>query len=110
VREELLFAVEAATVPGEVAGRSDDAVARDDDADRVLPVGQTDRSGRPGFAETLGELAVRGGLAVRDLLQRGPDLLLERSSAQPERKVEAGTTAREVLAQLDRHLRQQRGV
>ncbi len=52
----------------------------------------------------LGELAVRPGLAERDLAQRGPDALLERRAVQLQRQVEAVATAVEVLLQLPGHL------
>ncbi len=75
-------------------------MAGDDDADRVAPVGQTDRAGRRRDAEPFGELSVRKGLAVRDGAQRRPDAALEGRAVQDERQVEGGQLTAEVGPEL----------
>ena len=84
--EQELLALQPAGVAGEGAVGADDAVARDDDRDRVAAVGQADRArGGVGAAEAVRDLAVRRGLAVADLAQLAPDPLLERRADRGER-------------------------
>src|SRR4051812_8445765 len=56
VVEQLPLDLQATGVAGELAGRADDAVTGDDDADRVHGVGAADRAGHA--AELARELAV----------------------------------------------------
>src|SRR5262249_43164961 len=76
--EQELLAFETARIPRERAVGADHAVARDDDRDRVRTVREPDRS-RPTrwHPESAGDLAVRRGLAIRDLLELSPDPALE---------------------------------
>lgn len=98
--EEVALAVEAAAVAGEVAGGADDAVAGDDDADRVPAVGEAYGTGRGRLAQFGRELAVGGGLPVRNLLEQCPDPLLERCPVEGERHVELGQFTGEVCGEL----------
>jgi len=98
--EQVPLAFDAAAVAGEASGGADDAMARDDDADRVAAVGQADRARRRGPADLLGELPVRDRLPIRDLPQGRPDAALERGPVQGERQVELGQLAREIGREL----------
>src|SRR3954470_9490432 len=102
VVEQLALHIQAAGVAGELAGRADDAVAGDDDGDRVHGVRVADRAGDA--AELTRELAVGDGLAVGDLDERVPHALLERGAARRELQVELLAVAREVLVELGRHV------
>ena len=62
--EQEPLALDAARVAGELPARTDHPVARDDDRDRVPPVGHADRARGAGPPDPLRELAVAGGLAV----------------------------------------------
>src|SRR5262245_30390895 len=74
---------DAARVAGQVPVGADHAVAGDDDRDLVAAVGAADGARRA--VELPGDLAVRGGLAVGDLAEPGPDGLLERRALLVER-------------------------
>src|SRR3954470_12676016 len=87
VVEQPALHIQAAGVAGELAGRADDAVAGDDDADRVQDVGAADRAGEAGVAELARDLAVGDGLAVRDLDQRVPHAPLELGALGGQREV-----------------------
>src|SRR4051794_5268447 len=100
VVEQLALHVQATGVAGELAGRADDAVARDDDADRVPRIGAAHRAGHA--AQLAGQLAVGHGLAVRDLGQRFPDAPLELGARGREREVEALELAGEIGVELRR--------
>src|SRR3954452_8908411 len=89
-----------AAVAGERAVGADHAVARHDDRDRVLAVGGADGAERGRVPDLAGDLAVGGGLPVRDLQQRIPDQALERRALGPQRDVELRARAREVLGEL----------
>ena len=83
--EQELLVVEPARVPVQVTVSADDAVAREDDRDRVRGARLTGRAWRTGVAGPCRELAVTDRLAVRD-----PEHLLERPQpeAASERPVE----------------------
>ena len=99
--EQELLVVEPARVPVQVTVRADDAVAREDDRDRVRGARPTGRAWRTGVAGPCRELAVTDRLAVRD-----PEHLLERpqpeaASERPvERHRELPSRAGEVLLEL----------
>src|SRR5215207_7645601 len=99
--EQRLLALEPARIAGQRSVRPDDAVARHDDRDRVGAVRGADRARDHGLvAQAPGDVAIARGLAVRDALQLGPDLLLELRALARERQVELRTFAGEVLPQL----------
>jgi hypothetical protein len=104
-RQKLLLALYAAGVALHRAVGADDAVAGADDRQRV----RADR-GAQGLgpvarqAEVPGELAVRGGRAVRDRVQGPPDHVLEFGSARVKLEVEGGQLTREVRGELPDHL------
>jgi hypothetical protein len=83
--EQVLLALQAAAVTGQVTSGAHDAVAGHDDADRVASVGQADRPGGAGPSDPLGELAVGPRFAVRNLPQSGPHGALKRSTDEIHR-------------------------
>ena len=72
--EQPLLEVETAAVSPESSVGGDDAVARDDDRDRVAAVGGADRTRRPGPADAPGELGVAPRRSQRNLAQSLPYL------------------------------------
>ncbi len=72
------LAVQAARIAHQRAIRPHHAVARHDDANRVLPVRPANRLRAERTAYTRRQRAVRDRLAKRNLAERVPHLLLER--------------------------------
>ena len=85
------------------------AVARHDDAERILPVRGADRAGLVGITEPACLLAVADRLAVRNGAQHHPGRLLERRSEWIQWKVEISSRAGEVLLELPDGLVEQWG-
>src|SRR6266508_3517026 len=107
--EQVALERDAAAEADHLAAGADDAVARDDDRDRVPVTGDTDGSGRSGITDDSRDFAVRLHLAVRDLSQLGPDGALEvRAAADRQRHGELLEFAGEVRLQLLLGLGQQR--
>jgi len=75
--EQPLFAAETAAIAGKCAVRSDDAMARHDNRDRVGAVRQPYGATRRGPAEPLSQLAITGRLARPDRAQGSPNLSLK---------------------------------
>ena len=94
--EQRLFDRQPAAVAGERSVAADDAVTRNDDRDRIGSVGETDGAHRFGIADAPRELSVAGGLAVRDIAQRAPHLLLKRRALRRERNIKRAELAGEV--------------
>src|SRR3954470_20397645 len=92
-REEEALATQPTGIPHEGAVGADDAVARHDDGDRVAAVGRADGLGEIAVAERPGEVAVAARLAVGDLAEQPPHLLVEDVPARRERQVELGQGA-----------------
>ena len=83
VLEQEALEVQPAPEAGERPVRADDAVAREDHRDRVLPVRRADRASRVrAETEPARLLAIAHGLAVRNRRQREPALLLELRAAR----------------------------
>lgn len=104
--EQQALALEAASIAGQAPVGPDDAVAGNDDRDRIAAVGKPDRARGGGPAHTPCELAVGRRLPVWDLPQRLPDAALEGRAANHKRDVECGALAVEVLGQLPAHVRE----
>jgi len=101
VVEQRTLDVEAAAEAGQGAVGADEAVAGQDDRQRVAAVRRADGAGRPRRAEHAGLLAVAAGRRVRDLRERQPRAPLEvRRRREVEREVEGRALAREPGAQL----------
>src|SRR4051812_39643725 len=76
VLQEPALAREAAGVAGERAVGADDAVAGDDDADRVQVIGEADGPGAIWVADVFRLLAIGARFACRDAAECGPGTLL----------------------------------
>ena len=98
--EQGAFAIEPAAVSGEAAVRPDHPMARHDDADRIVAVGQSDRAKRAGRSDLRGDLSVGPRLPVRNRQQRRPDPALKRRADQVEFEVEVDQLAGEVRLEL----------
>src|SRR5881409_577275 len=101
--EEPPLRVKATGVPAERAVRREDAVARDDDRDRVRTERLT-RGARGSLAACLcGDPGIRRDLAERDACRRRQDPPLElRERREVDRDVEPPARAAEVLIELTR--------
>ena len=98
--EEDSLAVHASAISAHRAIRVDDAVAGDDHGERITRVRLTDRLESFRAIDRNGDITVAGGFRVRDLHQSAPDFELKRGAVRRERKVEYGSFAQEVLAEL----------
>src|SRR5579871_2891761 len=98
--EQPLLVLEAAPVASQFPVAADDAVARDDDRDRIGAVRQPDRAARRRVPEAARQFAIRNGLAVWDEAQLAPDALLKIGARRPERQIKAFESAGEERAQL----------
>ena len=84
-------------------------MARHDQADRVAPNRRAHRTNCFWVIDLLTDLAVTGGLAVRNFQQRLPHRLLECGAAvQIQRDIERAALAREILLELTRCVHQYR--
>ena len=100
MRQQPLLARQAAAVTRQGAVRTDHAMTRQDDGDRIAAIGEPDRARSAGIAEISRQLAIAPSLAVRNLAQRRPDSLLKRRTMKLERQVKLATCGREIFAQL----------
>src|SRR5438552_17905524 len=75
-------------------------MARHNDGNRVLAVGETDGTGGVLVAEEFGERAVGRCRAIGNLAQRIPYAMLEPGAERFERQLECGAGAGEVFLQL----------
>src|SRR5213083_2539358 len=99
--EEELLSLEPARVADEAPRGADDAVARDDDGDRVSVQRAAHGPCGPRLADPSCEAAVGVHLSVRHALELGQNALLERGDcAQVDGEVELVPAALEVLVQL----------
>jgi hypothetical protein len=102
VIDEPRFAIEGAAVAGQRAGRSDHAVTRHDDRDRVRTICGADRARRTLRPQRLRDRPVTRRPAGGNGEERRPHALLERGAAHVERQILAdlGRRAVEVAASL----------
>src|SRR5437879_5632469 len=91
---------ETARKAGERAVRSDHAMARRDDRDRIAAVRGADGAHGRGMPDLIGDLRVAARLAERNREQRVPHLLLERGPDEIELEIEDLAPAREILREL----------
>src|SRR6266704_4153098 len=89
--QELLLALQAAGVAGQLAGAGDDPVAGDQDAQRIAAHRGADLLGVLAAAQPTGEVAVGGGLPVGNLRDQLPDTELELRATGLKRQVEQGS-------------------
>lgn len=92
--------MQSAAKAGELSVRSDHAVARDDNRNRVLTIRHPNSSDRFGVADSLGKLAVRRGRPVRNVTQFFPDELLKTCPFKPNRDVKLMSLPLKVLLEL----------
>ena len=92
--------VEAASKADQISTGTHDAMAGQDDRDRVFPVGGADCARRFRSSQSCGLLPVRCGLTVRDRGKRPPRRLLKLGSAQIERQIKRFTLAVKVFLEL----------
>src|SRR5688572_23808525 len=100
VVEQPGLALDAAAEAGEVTVGADHPVARDDDRQRVAPVGGAHGAGEVAVAEATGLLAIAHRLPIGDRAQRLPGGELERRPLRGEGNVELETITGEVLVEL----------
>lgn len=100
VFEEPGFAVEAAAVAGEFSRGADDAVAGDDDGEKVVSVGAADGARGCGGGDGGGLLAVGAGFAGGDGAEVGPGAEFEGRAGGGEGAGEVKAVAGEVVAEL----------
>src|SRR5439155_12907687 len=106
--EQRALSVKPTRITREAAVRSDDAVARNDDADRIAS-GRGARGARAARASAAArELAVGDGLAETDSRDRLPYVPLKRRAFGCERGLEALALAAEVFGELLFRLAQRR--
>src|SRR5689334_7295824 len=74
---------------GERSVAADDAMAGDDDRDRVLTVGRSDRPHGVGAANLRRDRRIAPRFTVRNLRQRAPDVLLKRRAPRRQRYIES---------------------
>ncbi len=79
---------------------ADDAVTGDDDGKRIAPVGMPNSTHRIGFAEALGQFAIRNGRPKGNALQLLPDAQLECGTSRSERYGEMLPLAGKVFLEL----------
>src|SRR6185295_6962681 len=104
--EQAALHLEAARVAGERAVRADHPMAGDDDADRVVVIGEADRARGRGARQAARDLAVGAGGAERDPQELAPDGTLELRALRLERQLEIATGTAQVFGQLPAHLGQ----
>lgn len=93
----MLFAVEATGVAGQLAAAPDDAMAGDEDAQRVAADGCTDLLSGDPVARSGRQVAVGDGLAVRNLLDLRPDPGLELLAVRGQGQLEFAARPGQVL-------------
>lgn len=98
--EQRFFDVESAAVSGQRFVTADDAMARNDERDGILPVGGTHSAGGFRVPDPCGEFAIADGFAVGNAQQFIPDKALESSAFRCERQVERLALSGKVLAHL----------
>src|SRR5690349_10651810 len=98
--EERALAPQSPAVADELAVRPDDAMAWDDDDDRIRAVRGSDGASGGRITDASRELAVRDRLSVGDVQQRVPDAHVERRPLRPKGDLERLALSVEVLAEL----------
>ena len=98
--EEPAFAWESSAVAVEGSVGGDDAMARHDDADAVLTIGESDGACAAWIVESGRELPVGDGFSERDINERVPDFGLPLRSGTVEGDRESRELAFEVSVEL----------
>ncbi len=98
--EEPLFGFQTASVAGQLSARSNYAVTRDNDGDRIEAVGPSDGAGGLWLPETGGQFSVSFGRTEGDLGESCPDLFLKVGAYRVQGGLEVLALAFEVLLKL----------
>ena len=85
--EQPLLAFDAAAVAAKMVPGLDDAMARDNDRDRIDVIGLAHRAHRPRRVDLLGHASVGAHLAPGDFAKRVPDAKLKVRPSQIERNL-----------------------
>src|SRR5487761_2185179 len=88
VGEQLRLQLQAAAVPRERAIGADEAMARDDQRQRIGAIGMAHRAGGMWASEVCGQRAIAAGFAERNLRKRLPDGALPDGADERERQIE----------------------
>src|SRR6185312_598389 len=100
VIEKPALALEAAAIAGQRTVAADHAMAWHDQADRVLPVGESDGAHCIRLADLLCQRAIGRGCSACDLAQRIPDLELERRARKRDlQRIDRGDVTSEISFQ-----------
>lgn len=95
--EKPLLAPKPASITGQIAIGTDDAVARDADSDRIGTVREADRAAGRSSTDLPCQRAIAGRRASRNILQRPPHLSLKiRASEFDGQRMQSVSIARKI--------------
>src|SRR6185437_6725113 len=94
--EQRVFAFEAPAIAGQVAVLADDAMAGNNDGDRIRGAGARDGANSSGLADRACDLGVRARGAVGDAAKLVPDAALERGGLHVQRQIDMRLLAAQV--------------
>jgi len=106
----LSLAIDAGDIPAKPAPRREHPVARNEYTNWITADSRADGAGSLGISNLLPYFCIARDRAGRYALERGPDLILERSTLSSERQVEIETPASKVFLELTCRLPQDRVV
>jgi nitroimidazol reductase NimA-like FMN-containing flavoprotein (pyridoxamine 5'-phosphate oxidase superfamily) len=98
--QQRFLGIQPTTKPCQIAAAADDAMAWDDNRDRVATVRRADRAHGPGPADAFCDITIGRRLTVRNLLQRFQYQQLEFSARQVQGQIEFLARSCEVLFEL----------
>lgn len=107
--EKFFLNGEAAAETGEAAVTADNAMARNDDGDGILAVGEADRTGCVRFADAAREFAVGNGFTEGDELKILPNFELKFGAVEGEWEIELFQFASKVGFELAHRFLEGRG-
>src|SRR5580658_2149284 len=102
-RQQLFFDWQAAAEAGQIAVAANDAMARDNNRNRIRTVRKSHRAGRRRIADSLRQLPVADGFSVRNFLQVAPDQKLKVGAVESERQIEVFELSVEIRIELANH-------
>ncbi len=107
--EQELFARQTAGVTGQLAARTDDPMAGNDDRNRIVIVGTAYGPRSLRITCPTGDFAVSHGLSIRNFREDLPNFLPIRGSLRFKRQIERGAFSGEIFIQLFRRPLEQEG-
>ena len=107
--EQELFARQTAGVTGQLAARTDDPMAGNDDRNRIVMVGTAYGPRSLRITCPTGDFAVSHGLSIRNFREDLPNFLPIRGSLRFKRQIERGAFSGEIFIQLFRRPLEQEG-